>query len=72
MDCCVCGVEYFPYYSYSRKPTGLIAVELLIVSKKGSWTQVYGATSCLISEMLMSGKNIKVTAGNVVLKIGFN
>ncbi len=22
VDCCVCGVEYFPYYSYSRKPTG--------------------------------------------------
>ncbi len=38
VDCCVCGVEYFPYYSYSRKPTGreffvpartLIAVKLL-------------------------------------------
>ncbi len=37
VDFCVCGVENFPYYSYSRKPTGreffvpartLIAVKL--------------------------------------------
>ena len=39
VDCCVCGVEYFPYYSYSRNSTGreffvpsrtLIEVKLLI------------------------------------------
>jgi len=38
VDCCVCVVEYFWYYSYSRNPTGreffipagtLIAVNLL-------------------------------------------
>ena len=38
VDCCVCVVEYFWYYSYSRNPTGreffipagtLIAVKLL-------------------------------------------
>jgi len=38
VDCCVCVVEYFSYYSYSRNPTGreffvpagtLIAVNLL-------------------------------------------
>ena len=38
VDCCVCGLRYFRYYSYSRNPTGreffdrartLIAVNLL-------------------------------------------
>ena len=44
VDCCVCGVRYFPYYSYSSKHTGreifvpartLIAVKQLMFKSLG-------------------------------------
>jgi len=36
VDCCVCGLEYFPYSNYSRKPTGqefFVLAKTLIVVK---------------------------------------